>query len=114
MMSYDRAEGKFSWLIPSSSSCPVTADKEALTKYFSADIAQDIFEVRLMTDKRLDKLTLLFQFAASFAQLEIPGHVLIVLILICVYSRDGMLMKKQVRKIILCKLYFMMQIQGED
>ena len=30
----------------------MTADREALTKYFSADIAQDIFEVRLMTDKR--------------------------------------------------------------
>ena len=32
----------------------------------------------------------------SFAQLEIPGHVLIVMILICLYSRDGMPMKKQV------------------
>jgi len=43
MMSYEREEGRFSWLIHSSS--PVTAERMDLTKYFSPDIAADIFEV---------------------------------------------------------------------
>jgi len=77
LMSYDRAKEKFRWRL-SDSSAPVEADRGELTKFFSADIAADIFE-----------------FVTSFSQLEIPGHVLMVLILICLYSRDGMLMKKQ-------------------
>ena len=32
----------------------------------------------------------------NFSQLEIPGYGLIMMIVICLYSRDGMLMKKQV------------------
>jgi len=77
VMSFDRRQGKFRWLLPTSSS-PVEADMLSLTKCLRHDVAEDIFE-----------------FVTSFSQLEIPGHVLVVLILICFYSRDGVLMKKQ-------------------
>ena len=30
------------------------------------------------------------------SEYEIPGHVLIIMVIICLYSRDGVLMKKQV------------------
>ena len=30
------------------------------------------------------------------SEYEIPGHVLIIMVVICLYSRDGVLMKKQV------------------
>ena len=44
LMSYDRAKEKFRWRL-SDSSAPVEADRGELTKFFSADIAADIFEV---------------------------------------------------------------------
>ena len=32
----------------------------------------------------------------SLAELDIPGHIIILLILICIFTRDGILMEKQV------------------
>jgi len=56
----------------------VEIDKSTLATYLNEKIGDDIFEV-----------------VNSLSQLEIPGHVLILLILISMYTRDGMLMEKQ-------------------
>ena len=57
----------------------VSIDKNTLAKYLNEKIGNDIFEA-----------------VNSLSQFEIPGHILIVLLLICMYSRDGVLMEKQV------------------
>merc|ERR1712227_765410 len=56
----------------------IELNQQSLSAYLSDSMAHDLFE-----------------FVGNFSQLEIPGHVLIILIIICLYSRDGMLMKKQ-------------------
>lgn len=55
-------------------------DKTTLSKYLNDSIGNDIFEA-----------------INTLSQLEIPGHILLILILICMYTRDGMLMEKQHR-----------------
>ena len=57
----------------------VTIDKKCLAKYLNENIATDIFEA-----------------VNSLSQFEIPGHIIVVLLLICIFSRDGQLMEKQV------------------
>jgi len=56
----------------------VIIDKTTLGKYVNEKIGEEIFES-----------------VSSLSQFEIPGHVLIVMILISVFSRDGVLMEKQ-------------------
>ena len=82
MMSYDREHSQFRCLLSSPGDPPVEVDRLKLARYFGPDIAAEIF-----------------QFSRSFSQLEIPGHVLIVMMLICLYTRDGIPMKKQVKKL---------------
>jgi len=56
----------------------VDIDRAALSKYLNNQVGDEIIEA-----------------VTSLAQLEIPGHVLILLLLICIYTRDGVLMEKQ-------------------
>jgi len=56
----------------------VTIDQSTLAKYLNEKIAAEIFNA-----------------VSSLSQHEIPGHVLLVLILISIFSRDGVLMEKQ-------------------
>jgi len=56
----------------------VTIDQATLAKYLNEKIAAEIFKA-----------------VSSLSQFDIPGHVLIILILISIFSRDGVLMEKQ-------------------
>lgn len=75
MMAYEKQNQIFKFNL---SNTIVELNQQSLSPYLSDSMAQDLFE-----------------FVANFSQLEIPGHVFIILIIICLYSRDGMLMKKQ-------------------
>jgi len=57
----------------------VTISQQSLAHFVSPYVANDLFE-----------------FASSVSEYEIPGHVLIIMVIICLYSRDGVLMMKQV------------------
>ena len=57
----------------------ITIDQDTLAKYLNEKIAAEIFKA-----------------VSSLSQFDIPGHVLIILILISIFSRDGVLMEKQV------------------
>lgn len=76
MLSYERQSNSFKIILTGDTIVNIT--EESLYNYFSPYVSQDLFE-----------------FAANFSLYEIPGHVLIILVIICLYSRDGMLMKKQ-------------------
>ena len=79
MLSYERQNSSFKIILTGDTIVNIT--EESLYHYFSPYISRDLFE-----------------FAANFSLYEIPGHVLVILVIICLYSRDGMLMKKQVRQ----------------
>ena len=79
MLSYERQSSSFKIILTGDTIVNIT--EESLYHYFSPYISRDLFE-----------------FAANFSLYEIPGHVLVILVIICLYSRDGMLMKKQVRQ----------------
>jgi len=75
IMSYEKKTGTFKFDLNDKT---VELDQYILSTYLSSHVAQDLFE-----------------FAKNFSQLEIPGHVLIIMVILCLYSRDGMMMKKQ-------------------
>merc|ERR1719300_1261063 len=75
IMSYEKKTGIFKFDFNDKT---VELDQYILSAYLPSHVAQDLFE-----------------FVKNFSQLEIPGHVLIIMVVICLYSRDGMLMKKQ-------------------
>ena len=79
MLSYERQSSSFKIILTGDTIVNIT--EESLYHYFSPYVSRDLFE-----------------FAANFSLYEIPGHVLVILVIICLYSRDGMLMKKQVRQ----------------
>ena len=79
MLSYERQSSSFKIILTGDTIVNIT--EESLYTYFSPYVSHDLFE-----------------FAANFSTYEIPGHVLVILVIICLYSRDGMLMKKQVRQ----------------
>ena len=81
MLSYERQSSSFKIILTGDTIVNIT--EESLYNYFSPYVSRDLFE-----------------FAANFSLYEIPGHVLIILVIICLYSRDGMLMKKQVRQLL--------------
>lgn len=76
MLSYERQSSSFKIILTGDTIVNIT--EESLYHYFSPYVSRDLFE-----------------FAANFSLYEIPGHVLVILVIICLYSRDGMLMKKQ-------------------
>ena len=78
MLSYERQSSSFKFILTGDTIVDIT--EKSLYNYFSPRVSRDLFE-----------------FAANFSLYDIPGHVLIILVIICLYSRDGMLMKKQVR-----------------
>ena len=72
----------------------IEIDEEKLTKYLDGDIGRKLFKVNKQFHVPVNRR--LFQVVLSIAELNIPAHLIILLILICFLSRDGVLMENQV------------------
>ena len=92
MLSYERQSSSFKIILTGDTIVNIT--EESLYHYFSPYVSRDLFE-----------------FAANFSLYEIPGHVLVILVIICLYSRDGMLMKKQVRQQLKTSLFSLLPLE---
>ena len=79
LLSFERKSTSFKFVLTRES--VVHISEESLNYCFSPRVSRELFE-----------------FAASFSVFEIPGHILVILLIICLYSRDGILMKQQVRQ----------------
>ena len=72
----------------------IEIDEDGLKKYLSVEIGGELFQVikGFMFPVNIRS----FQIVASITELNIPAHLIILLILVCIFSRDGILMGNQV------------------
>ena len=75
MLSYERQSSSFKFILTGDTIVDIT--EESLYNYFSPRVSRDLFE-----------------FAANFSLYDIPGHVLIILVIISVFQRSASLYAK--------------------
>ena len=73
----------------------IEVDEQKLTKYLEGDIGKKLFEVRKSLKSFMENRELL-QVVVYISELGIPAHLVILLILVCIFSRDGIVMEDQV------------------
>ena len=72
----------------------IEIDEDGLKKYLNVEIGRKLFQVKkscvFLVNRRI------FQIVVSITELNIPAHLIILLMLVCIFSRDGILMESQV------------------
>ena len=74
----------------------IEIDEDIFSKHLDVNIGKDFFKVCLKRTQFNIENYIFLQVVNSLAELDIPGHIIILLILICIFTRDGILMEKQV------------------